>query len=102
RRGEDDEEVPRVFHPEDRVPTQQHVTDGAAADRRHPRDDEDAEQVQTLAPRGQRAADREDGHAEEAEDVEEHGISISRTACPPASSGIDSVSMALASPTASP
>jgi hypothetical protein len=70
RRGDQaDHEVVGVRDPEDRVPVEQDVAQGAAADRRNDADDGDTEPVQTLAARRQRAADGEDRDAEQLEDV---------------------------------
>src|SRR5690606_40938374 len=72
-RGEDDGEVGGVLDPEDRVPVEEHVPERAAADGRRDGEHPDAEEVEVPAAGRERAADGEDGHAEEVEYVEEHG-----------------------------
>ena len=70
RRRGDDGEVFRLAHPEHGEPAEEEVAERAAADRRDDRDDENPEEVEALAPAGERAAHREDEDAREIESLQ--------------------------------
>jgi hypothetical protein len=71
RRDGGDPQVIRVLDPEDGA-VQQQVADGAAPDGGDDGDDQHAEEVELLAAGRERAADREDRHARQAEEL--HGV----------------------------
>src|SRR5690606_33619935 len=55
----------------DRMPVEQQITQRPTPDGGHHRDHQYAHQVESLPPRGQRAADGEDCNAEQVEEIEE-------------------------------
>jgi hypothetical protein len=74
----------RLPHPEDRKPPEEEVAKRPSADPGHDGDDEDSEEVEPLAPPGERATCREDedaGVVERAEDGvgDDEDLSISST-----------------------
>ena len=86
RGGGDHGEVLRLAHPEHREPAEEEVPERAAADRGDDGDDEHPEQVEALAPAGERTAHREDENAREVEGLEKSlrndGGSFTRSARP--------------------
>src|SRR5690606_41181617 len=70
RGSNDDDQVAGVIHPEDRMTIEQQVAQRAAADGGHHRDHDHAEDVQSLATRGERSADREDRHTDQVQGLE--------------------------------